>query len=108
MLDHYTFAWPDGRMALALGIGSLFNHSAHPNTSFAVKPHPTEPVVEFTVLRRVEPGDELCIFYTHALWFTPDDPNDASVSLDQENDPPFDLLRLPVDEEPEDSVETRA
>ena len=24
LLDHYTFNWPDGRMALALGLGTLY------------------------------------------------------------------------------------
>ena len=27
ILDHYTFNWRDGRMALALGLGEI--HSAH-------------------------------------------------------------------------------
>ncbi|KZV95800.1 SET domain-containing protein [Exidia glandulosa HHB12029] len=109
LLDHYTFNWPDGRMALALGLGSLFNHSSRPNTSFSIKPHEDEPTIEYTVLRRVEPGEELCIFYAHSLWFTPDDPNDAPpAALTEEDDPPFDLLRISVDEEPEDTVETSA
>ncbi|KAH7101624.1 hypothetical protein BKA62DRAFT_702666 [Auriculariales sp. MPI-PUGE-AT-0066] len=72
LLDHYTFKWPDGRMALALGIGSLFNHSLKPNTSYTIKTHETEPTIMFTVLRRVEKDDELCIYYGDKLWFTPD------------------------------------
>lgn len=73
-----------------------------------MKPHPEQPTVQFTVLRRVEPGEELCIFYAHTLWFTPDDPADASLAVEQHEEPPFDLLRIALDEEPEDSVETRA
>ncbi|EJD39952.1 hypothetical protein AURDEDRAFT_70649 [Auricularia subglabra TFB-10046 SS5] len=111
LLDHYTFKWKDGRMALALGLGSLFNHSAAPNTSYSLKPDPHNPSIEFTVLRRVEPGEELCIFYGHSLWFAPDDAPDTDAALPDSGggeEDPFDLLTLPADVEPEDTVQTSA
>ncbi|TFK87626.1 hypothetical protein K466DRAFT_599332 [Polyporus arcularius HHB13444] len=36
VLDLYTFVWRDGRMALALGLGSLFNDSQRPNVSYTI------------------------------------------------------------------------
>ncbi|KAL5501410.1 TAD3 [Sanghuangporus vaninii] len=69
ILDHYTFKWPDGRMALALGLGSLFNHSDNPNVSFSVDS--ANDLIRFTTTRTVDEGEELCIFYGHKLWFTP-------------------------------------
>ncbi|KZP31462.1 hypothetical protein FIBSPDRAFT_849425 [Athelia psychrophila] len=69
ILDDYTFRWPDGGQALALGLGSLFNHADTPNVAFAVDT-PTHSI-RFTVMRHVEPGDELTIFYGNTLWFDP-------------------------------------
>ncbi|KAI0084800.1 cytidine deaminase-like protein [Irpex rosettiformis] len=67
LLDHYTFKWRDGRMALALGLGSLFNHSQAPNVSYRLEPG-TESI-RYTTTRRIAPDEELCIFYGHSLWF---------------------------------------
>ena len=89
ILDHYTFKWPDGRMALALGlgacrvtmfsmieiqhcktiVGSLFNHSDTPNVSFSLDTS-TESI-RYTTSRTVNTDEELCIFYGHKLWFDP-------------------------------------
>jgi len=71
ILDHYTFKWRDGKMALALGLGSLFNHSANPNVSYTIDP--LTDSIRYTTTRIVNSGEELCIFYGHNLWFqTPD------------------------------------
>ncbi|KAI5896661.1 cytidine deaminase-like protein [Schizophyllum commune H4-8] len=67
LLDHYTFVWKDGRMALALGLGSLFNHSSAPNVSYTLDP--TTESIRYTTTRHILPGEELCIFYGHKLWF---------------------------------------
>ncbi|KZS99472.1 uncharacterized protein LAESUDRAFT_622207, partial [Laetiporus sulphureus 93-53] len=67
VLDPYTFRWRDGRMALALGLGSLFNHSQSPNVSYIINTK-TESI-RYTTMRRIETGEELCIFYGHKLWF---------------------------------------
>ncbi|TBU47401.1 hypothetical protein BD309DRAFT_886463 [Dichomitus squalens] len=69
VLDHYTFVWRDGHMALALGLGSLFNHSQNPNVSYTIDPS-TESI-NYVTSRRVIPDEELCIFYGHKLWFDP-------------------------------------
>ncbi|KAI0700031.1 hypothetical protein C8T65DRAFT_791195 [Cerioporus squamosus] len=77
VLDHYTFVWRDGRMALALGLaGSLFNHSQRPNVSYSIDPA-TESI-RYVTSRRVLPDEELCILYGHKLWFGPVDAADRS------------------------------
>ncbi|PCH39935.1 hypothetical protein WOLCODRAFT_136570 [Wolfiporia cocos MD-104 SS10] len=79
VLDHYTFKWRDGRMALALGLGSLFNHSQTPNVSYTLDVG-TESI-RYTATRRIDKDEELCIFYGHNLWF---DPIDAAPSTASE------------------------
>ncbi|KAH9969902.1 cytidine deaminase-like protein [Russula dissimulans] len=69
VLDHYTFKWRDGRMALALGLGSLFNHSDSPNVTYSID-IATESI-RYTTVRAVEPDEELCIYYGPNLWFQP-------------------------------------
>ncbi|KAK7048268.1 histone-lysine methyltransferase Set7, partial [Favolaschia claudopus] len=71
VLDHYTFKWKNGRMALALGIGSLFNHSNSPNVSYTIDP--SNDSIHYTTTRAVEPDEELCIYYGSNLWFDPVD-----------------------------------
>lgn len=83
-LDHYTFVWRDGRMALALGlgryfdhpsscrvlngqVGSLFNHDQTPNVSFSLDR--VTDSIRYTTTRDILPDEELCIFYGHKLWF---------------------------------------
>ncbi|KAH7910812.1 hypothetical protein BJ138DRAFT_1152037 [Hygrophoropsis aurantiaca] len=69
LLDHYAFVWRDGRMALALGLGSLFNHSSSPNVSYTIEP--TRDCIKYTTARVIARDEELCIFYGHNLWFQP-------------------------------------
>ena len=49
--------------------GSLFNHSDKPNTSYSIDT--STDSIRYTTVRHVGPGEELCIFYGHHLWFTP-------------------------------------
>ncbi|KAH9480500.1 SET domain-containing protein 7 [Psilocybe cubensis] len=69
LLDHYTFIWTEGRMALALGLGSLFNHTDPPNVSY-IRDANTESI-KYVAARDIEAGEELCIFYGQNLWFSP-------------------------------------
>ncbi|CDO70863.1 hypothetical protein BN946_scf184801.g56 [Trametes cinnabarina] len=85
VLDHYTFKWRDGRMALALGLGSLFNHSQRPNVSYSFD-MATESI-RYTTTRKVMRDEELCIFYGHKLWFDPLDAADrADADVMEETD----------------------
>ncbi|CAG8634290.1 14684_t:CDS:2 [Acaulospora colombiana] len=54
-LDHYTFIWGDGRMALPLGLG-VYPFKPSPNNNHLTN-HGSRP------------GEELFIFYGHKLWF---------------------------------------
>ncbi|KAF4589929.1 hypothetical protein EYR38_009224 [Pleurotus pulmonarius] len=58
LLDHYTFKWKDGRMALALGLGSTTVVSAAMRES-----------ITYTTSRPIAIDEELCIFYGSNLWF---------------------------------------
>ncbi|KAF9184657.1 hypothetical protein BGZ51_003200 [Haplosporangium sp. Z 767] len=65
-LDHYTYRWQGG-MALALGLGSMFNHSNKPNVGF--QRDFENKLIRYTALREIYPGEELCISYGPNLWF---------------------------------------
>jgi hypothetical protein len=72
-LDGYCFEWDDDQYALALGYGSLYNHSWHPNARYD---HDHEAgLVSYTAVRRIEPGEEITINYSGDpeartdLWF---------------------------------------
>ncbi|KAI0042159.1 hypothetical protein FA95DRAFT_1500442 [Auriscalpium vulgare] len=133
VLDHYTFKWRDGRMALALGLGSLFNHSESPNVSYVLDR--TTESIRYTTTRAVKPDEELCIFYGSKLWFDPVDRSphispdaktedgwgglsaiQGEVAADEdpleiipENDLPFTRIKVTSDhddEDTEDSVRT--
>jgi len=96
ILDHYTFKWPDSRMALALGLGeyvpghieaeladqgilgSLFNHADPPNVSYTLDTK-TESI-RYTTVRDIDIDEELCIYYGHSLWFSL--ASDSSTQID--------------------------
>ncbi|KAI1617582.1 hypothetical protein EDD36DRAFT_459266 [Exophiala viscosa] len=89
-LQHYTYYWPSktGRttiQALALGLGSMFNHSTRAQNVGWKRNTETEVIV-YTALRDIKAGEELCISYGHArLWF-----KDADADADVEVDFDFD------------------
>ena len=64
-------------LLLALGIGSLFNHSDQPNVDYRVAPPFTgedanadpQGRVVYRCSRPIAPGEELCIYYGPDLWF---------------------------------------
>lgn len=72
-LDHYCYAWADGAVALALGLGSLYNHSFAPNATFQIDEEAnTVTIIALTDIAR---GDEVTFNYLGdatdpaALWF---------------------------------------
>ncbi|KIV90728.1 hypothetical protein PV10_05354 [Exophiala mesophila] len=81
VLQHYTYYWPSpsGRsmtQALALGLGSMFNHSTRQQNVGWQRNTETDVIV-YTALRDIKQGEELCISYGSArLWF-PDADGDA-------------------------------
>lgn len=75
-IDHYSYNWPyrdvsSGKVtrtqAIALGLGSIFNHSEKQNVGFT-RDFGRE-VIEYVTLRDVGRGEELCINYGPRLWF---------------------------------------
>jgi SET domain-containing protein len=63
LLDEYVFLWGPAkdRCAVALGLGSLFNHSYEPNVAYS-RDHEGREML-FTALRDVPAGTELTINY---------------------------------------------
>lgn len=60
VLANYVFDWGRGTMALALGYGSLYNHSYSPNARYDDKGRQTKI---FTALRDIEAGEEITVNY---------------------------------------------
>ena len=70
IFESYLFTWskPSGDLALALGIGSLFNHSdSLPNVSYTLDKRNVS--IRYTTTKDVPQGEELCIFYGHGVVF---------------------------------------
>lgn len=69
---NYCYDWGDDA-ALALGYGSLYNHSYYPNAIYVKKYE--DASVEFVALRDIEPDEEITINYNSSpsdvspLWF---------------------------------------
>ncbi len=63
-LYHYYFVWgnrPDA--AVALGFGSVYNHSDAPNATY--KKHIKDKTVEFVALEDIDKNEEITINYNH-------------------------------------------
>ncbi|KAI8377807.1 uncharacterized protein BYT42DRAFT_546437 [Radiomyces spectabilis] len=80
--DHYTYRWKNG-YALALGLGSMFNHANDPNVGF-VRDFDNS-LIRYITLRDIAPDEELCISYGANLWFvnTEDADNTGSKDISQ-------------------------
>ncbi len=67
------FTWKDDAIALALGFGSLYNHSWQPNAAY--EHDYRRRLVVYRAVRPIAPGDEVTINYTGEpegrgeLWF---------------------------------------
>ena len=61
----YVFEWGRGRLALALGYGSLYNHSYRPNARYVDLAERTKL---FTAIRDIAAGEEIAYDY----WYTTD------------------------------------
>ncbi|MFL6243551.1 MAG: SET domain-containing protein-lysine N-methyltransferase [Acidimicrobiia bacterium] len=70
-LRGYMYQRSRGAGAIALGLGSLYNHSAEPNAECELVPEEENLVVR--ALRTIAPDEEISIRYTDAsdLWFEP-------------------------------------
>lgn len=67
--------------AIALGLGSMFNHSTL-RQNVGWKRNTETDVIVYTALRNIEKGEELCISYGSArLWF----PDADAAALDEDH-----------------------
>jgi len=60
VMADYVFDWGKGTVALALGYGSLYNHSYAPNARYDDEGQRTKI---FTALRDIEAGEEITVNY---------------------------------------------
>jgi len=71
----YYYEWGQGEGALALGFGSLYNHSYKPTARYDQAGQ--GPVLIISAIRRISPGTEITINYNgnprsrRRLWFDP-------------------------------------
>ena len=63
VLDKYMFAWGEGLegSCIALGLGSIYNHSSTPNAVACRVHNRTE--IEFIALRDIEEGEQILTDY---------------------------------------------
>ena len=54
-------------MLLALGVGSLFNHSQTPNLDYRIDHN--QLTIKFFAAHDIVPDEEFTIFYGNKLWF---------------------------------------
>ncbi len=72
-LHDYYFLWGEEGSAIALGYGSLYNHSSQPNADFEMEFE--DELIRFFAARDIEAGEEILICYTDEsdertrLWF---------------------------------------
>ncbi len=59
-LASYCFHWKKGTLALALGYGSLYNHSYRPNARYDDL---AGQIKEFIAIRDIDPGEEITVNY---------------------------------------------
>ena len=83
VLDHYTYVWKGGQFALALGLGSMFNHASTPNVGYYRDFE--NNVIRYTTMRDIEPDEELCINYGSNLWFEDNTEEQADSDLDPQD-----------------------
>jgi hypothetical protein len=81
VLEHYLFNDQGGNKLLALGYGSLFNHSRSPNVDYRIG---EGSIVYSSGHKQIPQGEELCISYGANLWF--DDADGAEDSSDSSED----------------------
>ncbi len=60
-LANYVFHWKSGSSGLALGYGSLYNHSENPNCE--VFWYDGEDTLSYVTVRTIKKGEEICFNY---------------------------------------------
>lgn len=60
VLSDYAFEWSKGKVALALGYGSIYNHSYQPNARYEDN---TDRTKSYLAIRDIPSGEEITINY---------------------------------------------
>ena len=72
LLVDYVFEWHEGGVALALGVGGLFNHDPNANCRYELceDDEPSRPAHVYVAERTIKKGEELTIDYgdEYAEW----------------------------------------
>ena len=76
-LHDYYFMWDiaNESCAIALGYGSIYNHSNSPNAAFDTLLE--DEMIRFKSSRKIEAGEEICVDYIalkqeqYGIWFDP-------------------------------------
>lgn len=84
ILAHYTYSFGADTQALALGMGSMFNHAKNNNVGFVLDK--TNLLIRYTTVKEVAEDSELLINYGNRLWFV-DESEGCDSSSDDEDDP---------------------
>lgn len=72
VLSHYMFEWGKNTVAVALGFGSLYNHSYSPNARYE---DVSRQMKNYVAIRDIQAGEEVTINYngdassTEPVWF---------------------------------------
>jgi SET domain-containing protein len=66
VLGRYVYSWGRTKSAVALGYGSLYNHSSHPNAQATRD----DDNIYIEALSRIMPGEEITISYGKVVMFT--------------------------------------
>lgn len=72
-LKNYVFEWTKGKYAIALGYGSLYNHSYYPNARYSFAYN--SKTISFYARRPIKKGEEIrvnyngCPYDTQNVWF---------------------------------------
>jgi uncharacterized protein len=68
------------RQALALGLGSMFNHKRSPNVAW--ERNISMQAIRYFTICDIEEGEELCISYGPKLWFIDaDGPEEEDIAV---------------------------
>jgi tRNA-specific adenosine deaminase 3 len=62
LLHDYVFSWFEGQVAVALGCGSIYNHS-NDDTNASHRMNSNIPSIEFVAKRDIQPDEEILIHY---------------------------------------------
>ncbi|CAM9324792.1 unnamed protein product [Ectocarpus fasciculatus] len=93
VLSHYTYIFDRNQQALALGLGSMFNHAKNNNVGFIIDKK--NLLIRYSSIRAISKGTELCINYGNHLWFEDSgNPTDDCGSSSDEGEDPFGRMEL--------------